>query len=116
MHLVCSAYQLSLGKNINTKLLGKNLDGYYKKNLKYLSSINKTSRRLILFRIQGAIDPSIYDYKRREEDFVRDSTFRFNEVNEYLVEVIAPIEVLFSEWEVLGDLTNYLENFYNQVF
>jgi hypothetical protein len=51
--LVCSAYPypLSLGEPIESELLVVNFNNYYKSNLNYLTSINKESRRLILFII-----------------------------------------------------------------
>jgi len=42
--------RLSLGEHIDSELLVVNLN-YYKCNLNYLTSINKESRRLILFII-----------------------------------------------------------------
>lgn len=111
MHLVCSAYQLSLGANIDSELLGRNLGNYYKGNLNYLTSIKTESRRLILFRIQAAIDPSIYSYNSREEDFKKDLLSKYKEINEYLLEITVPIELLFSEWEVLG-----LDSYLNLIF
>lgn len=49
---IYSAYQLSLGDHIDSELLVVNQNNYYKCNLNYFTSINKKSRRLILFIIQ----------------------------------------------------------------
>jgi len=103
-HLVCCAYKLSTGYNIDSNLLAANLKKYYSVNLEKDKKCNIDNRNFLLFRIRAPINHDNYSYKERELDYTSISKNCVKKINDYLLEVTLPLEVFLSGWSVSSRL------------